>query len=134
MPRSVQKEFRAVTLTVAPSTLATAVYGSPRAAEKKLGLRRQAFHSWDRSQRIPKTVWDHLRRKRPAYVDQVTAEEVPVGGRPFLVPTKLVDRTDTPASAAPLDAVQRYITELEQENQALKQRLEVVRQTLLDQR
>lgn len=134
--RSITKERSAVVLSIAPSDLATQLFGSAAVANRKLGLRPYAFQEWDRTNRIPKAVYAYLERLEPKVMTSVKVREEQTNGRPYEVPSRLATAAPvrtvkaravavTPIST-PIAELQKYVTKLETENRQLRNALNAV--------
>lgn len=88
------KERQAVRLSVAPSKIARQLFGSATAATKVLGLHKNSFQRWDRTKRIPKSIYVYLHELDAPLLKGVKVREESLKRRPFIVPGSVVGRTN----------------------------------------
>jgi hypothetical protein len=130
------RDRSAVVLRVKPTELAKRVYGSSAAATSVLGLRENAFHHYDRTNRIPYSVYQSLLTRDAAISSDVVSVET-VRAKPFKVPYALKpqvatasrrpSKTAKDSKAKPSSRIADQVSQLERENASLRRTLERIR-------
>lgn len=130
------RDRSAVVLRVKPTEIAKRVYGSSSAASSILGLRENAFHHYDRTNRIPYSVYQWMLAKDAAISSDVVSVET-VRAKPFKVPYSLkpqgkitprrIAKTAMNGKPKPSARIADQVSQLERENASLRRTLDRIR-------